>query len=307
MESVGSTFGQFLIGYLISLSLFGLNGAQTTQYLRTFPDDPWQLKSYVILIWTLELGHSILTGYGVYVTFVNDLPQGDKKSALAHMLLEGSMSGVIAIVIAMLVQWYYAFRLYRLSNFHTLPIVSAMVSLAHSVCYLAASINRLLERPMTREWRWCLSFVGILSITFDFMIVSGLIHGLWKRRDAVAKFGWWPRVVDQVIIIAIQANVVTCISVAITLAIYMTSPNLSWMGLSLISCRLFALSFVSSVLSTKRVRENELDWGNIDNIELRMPPCNYDPTLSDTDGRAASTSTQRHSTLSLPVDTQTPV
>jgi len=44
---------------------------------------------------------------------------------------------------------------------------------------------------MTREWRWCLSFVGILSITFDFMIVSGLIHGLWKRRDAVAKFGWY--------------------------------------------------------------------------------------------------------------------
>lgn len=89
------------------------------------------------------------------------------------------------------IQWYFAFRLHRLSGFQILPIISSMFSLAQFVCYLAASINLYLLRPLTDGWRRCFLFVGILSIAFDFMIVGGLAHGLWKRRDTVARFGWY--------------------------------------------------------------------------------------------------------------------
>ena len=141
----------------------------------------------------------------VFQVFVSDFL--DAHSAMANMFLHTSMGGVVAIVIATLVQvsahslssvnsnrqiqWYFAFRLYRLSGFQILPIISSIFSLAHLVGFLAASINRYLNRPLTDEWRRCLFFVGILSIATDSMIVGGLVHGLWKRRDTIASFGWY--------------------------------------------------------------------------------------------------------------------
>jgi hypothetical protein len=131
----------------------------------------------------------------------------DANSAMAHMLLYISVSGVVAIVIATLVQvsahslsscdsnrqiqWYFAFRLYRLSGFQILPIVSSIFSLVHFASYMAASINLWLNRHLTDGWQWCFNVVGMLSIAVDFVLVGGLAHGLWKRRDTVARFGWY--------------------------------------------------------------------------------------------------------------------
>ncbi|KAG6911428.1 hypothetical protein DXG01_016525 [Tephrocybe rancida] len=65
-EDLDSTLGAYEIGVMISIFLFGLLTVQTFTYYKKFPNDAWYLRTFVGVIWVLELAHTMLTAHSLY-------------------------------------------------------------------------------------------------------------------------------------------------------------------------------------------------------------------------------------------------
>ncbi|KDR78740.1 hypothetical protein GALMADRAFT_1265847 [Galerina marginata CBS 339.88] len=98
------------------------------------------------------------------------------------------------------------------------------------VCYLGGGINRAVHHQQTMAWQRSLFVVGLLSIISDLFL----------------------RVIDRVMIISIEANLLTCVITIITVLLYNAVGGNVWVGVTLIACRFFSISFLVSLLEGKK-------------------------------------------------------
>lgn len=126
------------------------------------------------------------------------------ENAIAEAYLKLSLTGFVSVTITAFVQvpfdpfrlfpyfllliydryqWYFAFRLYKLSGSKLVPLVSAAFSLMRFICYVGAGAYRQQHHVQTPHWVWVLFTVGILSIITDILMASKLFICLWKRRE----------------------------------------------------------------------------------------------------------------------------
>jgi len=148
---------------------------------------------------------------------------GTKFSTLRTMQPRSHVRFILSI------QWYFAYRLHKLTGHCAVPIACAALSLVQLACYFAASIHRFVHHYQTPPWKRCFSASGILSICADLLLAGTLSVNLWKRRSSGSDLGRLqqttmycpffsvsvylhanslslrlPKVVDQVFIISIR-------------------------------------------------------------------------------------------------------
>ncbi|KAF8150928.1 hypothetical protein B0H34DRAFT_678658 [Crassisporium funariophilum] len=267
------TFGALLVGCMVSIWLFGGNTIQTWLYHRSklYGKRGIMLRkkgtgAQVCPNWRfLELSHTCLAGWTVYASVITNF--GNLKNAYTALYSILPISGVVSVTITSLVQWYFAFRLYKLSNITIIPAISVTLSIARLTCFTCASAQLWIHSYVTQRWKRCLFAVGIMSTCSDLLVAVGLFYILWKRRSD-DRSRWWPNTIDQIIFISLQADAFTCLVTTFTLILYNVLDNFAWMAMSVVACRLFSISCLASIMSGRNVSRNQ----NSPNIEILMVP-----------------------------------
>lgn len=167
------------------------------------------------------------------------------------------ISNLISVSITSLVQLFFVYRLHKISSFVVIPFIAATLSLVRLSYYTAATVHYLFHGAQTKHWTWCLFSVEIMTITSDILVAGGLSCSLWKRRilwKAYSEYvSWWPRVIDHLIIISLLADAFICILSTVTLIVCNVSKNFPFMALSLVACRLFSVSCLTSILFSRNL------------------------------------------------------
>jgi len=175
------------------------------------------------------------------------------------------ISNFISVSIASLVQLFFVYRLRKLSNSTVIPVIASIFSISRLSCYAGVTIQHLLNRAQSIGvvWVWSLFSFGILTVTSDLLVAGGLSYSLWKRRMLWKAYSenasWWPRIIDQLIIISLQADAFICMISTTALIVSHISSNFSWTAVSLVACRLFSISCLASIFSARNLSQREGD------------------------------------------------
>ncbi|KAJ3515919.1 hypothetical protein NLJ89_g1457 [Agrocybe chaxingu] len=109
-----------------------------------------------------------------------------------------------------------------------------------------------------------------LGYTGHFLFSVGPPFWRWSWDSTATSRGH--SLVDALFVIAIQADVVTCIVTTITIILYNVSASFAWMAMSMIASKLFGISFLSSLLLGKRLeKSNQQDALEMPTIHTTAP------------------------------------
>ncbi|KAF8128176.1 hypothetical protein EV363DRAFT_1221732 [Boletus edulis] len=141
MGALDNTFGAFLIGVVVSATLYGVTIIQTWYYYNRYPSDPWYIKLLVAGVLLSDTCHQALITHTVYTYLVTDFETPTalanivwslivgylllRRLSLTHFLLQVEVffNGFTALF----VQSFLAMRVYRLSSKSRLATGSVMV------------------------------------------------------------------------------------------------------------------------------------------------------------------------------------
>ncbi|TFK32876.1 hypothetical protein BDQ12DRAFT_658665 [Crucibulum laeve] len=116
--------GPLNIGYLLNWGLFGVVSVQVYMYYLAFPNDKPFIKRLVYDIFCMETIQSIVIARDTFVTFASGF--GDPNAIADVHLLWLTIS--LIVIVACIVQLFYAFRIHVLSKKKVLPLIIVTVS-----------------------------------------------------------------------------------------------------------------------------------------------------------------------------------
>ncbi|GLB44885.1 hypothetical protein LshimejAT787_1802220 [Lyophyllum shimeji] len=246
-QTFGSTVGALEIGIMVELFLFGLMSVQTLQYYKKFPNDPWPTRTLVAIIWILELAHSVLTAHSVYwITFIhygrNEALDRFPGSLIAAIFLSG--------IIGPAVQAFFANRVRKLTPVWAVACIIWLLCLLRSVSLLAAALIAHELDSISRfgeKWQWLLITSLAISLVADYLIAGSLCCHLFYRRGSGGIFARTKRMIDRLILWAIQTGLLTSIGTVTTLVLFLMVENLAWLAVFLIIPKLFSNSLMASL------------------------------------------------------------
>ncbi|KAG2089860.1 uncharacterized protein F5147DRAFT_725469 [Suillus discolor] len=219
---------------MLSAALFGCLGCQSYLYFVRFRDDHLALKATVSAVILIQLGHFVCIISMLWTMTVSTY--GD-PSQLAVLPIATDVAIPLSGFTVVIVQSFYAFRLWKLSRNVFLLILCQILSVIAqtSTCVLAArAISMTNIADFQHNQLLLIELTFIARATCDLITTAGIAWGLKKRR--------YPEIEDTVTIIdqlfkwTIETGLVTSL-VALTLATLLPAlkqPNYSGIGLWLL-------------------------------------------------------------------------
>jgi len=267
---LNETVGAGLLGVVLSSILYGITCAQTFNYYTSYPNDRVFLKTLVAGLWVLDTIHMsfvIIMIYHYTVTHWGD------PLALAETTWSLTFSILVGNILTVVVQSFYAYRIYRLSGGNViLPCVIVVLSL----CQLGFGIAYMLH-----NWRAqfiALSESRITSITGSIAISTDLLCDLFisitmcillHRNDT----GWKgsSRIINTLITYTINTCVLLTVCTVALLVTFLTFPSSLIFGIFYyILCRLYTNATLSMLNSRNLIRKiAETTSSNGDVVNLR--------------------------------------
>ncbi|KAJ6462353.1 hypothetical protein C8R47DRAFT_1158378 [Mycena vitilis] len=247
------TLGDIQIALVFATWLFGIMTLQTFNYYREFQKDPNVLKGLVGGIWLLELGHTIVTWHAMYtitVTFYGK-PQHIFAPPLS-LVFPIFFHALIAIA----VQTFFVYRVRVLSGQWLIPIICCALNLVRLACNMLL-FGELSRDPvftlLTTKFNWEIILVSAIGPAVDIIVAGSLVYYLWHRRNT--DFKQTNRMVDTIIIWTVETTLLTTISGAMQLILFLTRRHdLSWLVFFLIQAKLFSNSMLASLNGRTRFR-----------------------------------------------------
>ncbi|TFK32456.1 hypothetical protein BDQ12DRAFT_692463 [Crucibulum laeve] len=271
--NLNSTIGALQIGSTFTVFLFGIVTLQVHQYYRRFGEDRWYVKALVAAVWLLELGHTVCVTFEVYRATIVYYGQPEKIVSFPAF---GAVT-IIGGIITMLVQNFFAIRLYRV-----LPAPYRLVGLACLVlsslrCFtsLFAGVKAIdIESIALYRERWHSLVTTLLAggAAIDITIATAMLYFLIKKKGhAMERVA---RLIDRLVAYTIRTGLVTSVAATSVLICFQMMPyNLVWLALYTFLAKLYSNTLLSSLNSRKSLRD-ELLKSSSDPIHLskaRLP------------------------------------
>ncbi|TFK22755.1 hypothetical protein FA15DRAFT_757762 [Coprinopsis marcescibilis] len=287
--------GPLIIGYGASAFLLGIFSLQVARYYRKYrKSDPASLKIVVLFVMLLELVHGSMACALMYFCFVTYF--GD-PAGLVYTKRLFSFNGLVSVLISSTVQIYSAYRLYKIAGSATLPVICASTSALRVVFYFSLAVFQ--EEPFPEDqspqWRVVMGMVGALSVATDTLTAIALTIEFWRRRllqpqlgdvELTLDLGPYQRrntaillrrgysVTDQLILLCISSNILTCALTIIVFLLFMLEgqTNLAWFPISYIATRLYSISFICLVMQGRTLKQRVSEPESSDaELSIRSP------------------------------------
>ncbi|KAJ7624395.1 hypothetical protein FB45DRAFT_82585 [Roridomyces roridus] len=114
-ETLENTLGAFFFGVIFSCILFGVSSLQVYLYFHHYPNDGLLYKSSVGILWILDALHISLIIYSSY--YYGVLGFGDAQRLIV-VIWPIKLTTALNVVVVLLVQSMYTYRLWLLSGYH---------------------------------------------------------------------------------------------------------------------------------------------------------------------------------------------
>ncbi|KII93985.1 hypothetical protein PLICRDRAFT_411716 [Plicaturopsis crispa FD-325 SS-3] len=251
--SLDATIGALEIGTVISLSLFGACTVQAYVYYRNFPDDNRVVKALVASIWTLELVHTILVTHALYIITV-------KNYGHPEILLTPPKSLFVSVFfsgfITPLCQAFFAQRVHAVSRKLWIALICYAVLFVRFLAIMSLSglgVNTPNIALFETHNRWLILVVLITGAVADVLIAGSLCFFLLKKRSSL--FAHTARTIDRLIALTLETSLLTCLTTLAMLILFLTMTNFVWLGIFVVTSRIFSNCFLASLNARVDLRE----------------------------------------------------
>ncbi|KAJ7725638.1 hypothetical protein DFH07DRAFT_250975 [Mycena maculata] len=248
------TLGALEIGVLISYCLFGLTTLQAYMYFQRFPQDHTSLKYLAGAVWCCELGHTICVGNTLYIMTISYYGQPERLLRTPASLLT---SIIFSALVSALVQGFFSYRIYRLSNSLHVPSLFWGVAFVRLVLSLLASVEALRMVSLAdyeQQWGWLLTTVWGIGAMNDLAIAGTIVYLIYKQQSEIL-----PKrtvaVLDKLMLWSIETGMLTSVSGIAMLICFLTMRrNYIWLVIYVINTRFFSNALLANLNSREALR-----------------------------------------------------
>ncbi|KAI0085564.1 hypothetical protein BDY19DRAFT_441593 [Irpex rosettiformis] len=214
--------GPVYAGTLVSFLLFGISTMQLYNYSSHYTRDAWPIKVTVYGIYLLDIFQSLTFAVLGYYLLVSGW--GRPRTLL---LLNWTFAAVpfVTGVVAAWVQVFYAWRIYMIGQWKSLPVL--IIAIALMQCSGAISIT--VGVPSLADvtglhllYRRTIVWLGGAAAA-DVIIAVTMLYLLFAVRRS--KFERTKRVINQLIKLTVETGVVTATSALLELIMFQILPN----------------------------------------------------------------------------------
>jgi len=255
--SLDNTFGVFLVGVVISATLYGVTCVQTWYYFSRYSSDPWYIRLLVAAVLVSDSVHQALITHTVYTYLVTDFGvYGDLTKLVWSLIVEVLFNGLTAL----LVQCFLAMRVYRLSN-KSIIATAAVMSLVIGefvlvVIYVAKAINLTTFVQLTELKPLSMS-VNAVAAAGDVLIAAFLCTLLQQSRTGFRKSD---TMISKLILFSINTGLLTSVCAVMSLISITVWPN-TFIYIAFYFClgRLYCNSLLATLNARKSLRGDSRD------------------------------------------------
>ncbi|KAF9493779.1 hypothetical protein BDN71DRAFT_1449836 [Pleurotus eryngii] len=227
IASIPNLTGPLALGYMFGCGLFGMLIVQMSVYVSHFPKDNRRIK---LLVWTVFVCEAVFTFFTAIAAWNNfGKNWGDVETLL---IIDWSWDPlpILNALVASMVQIFFAWRIYRLSNkiWISIPIVLvSLVQLCAATYYDAMVIkekNSISTLLALTEWvdTWLIS-----SAVCDILISTAMITIL-ARASLTSHFRRSSSSLNQIIKFTIETGFITAIGAIIEIILWRTMSENSF-------------------------------------------------------------------------------
>jgi hypothetical protein len=201
-----SLVGGYFAGVILGSIILGVVTVQAWMYYRKYPKDPMVYKFLVGMLWVLRMFQLVITTISLYTELIGSFGIPAEKTTWYN-----SMYQIPTVVSACMVQFFFVYRLYAISQSIMLPLlVAGMTSAQFGVgleLYFRAIKTQLpqdevvLLRPLVIAWL-------TMEVISDLFIAGAMSFFLWRRRTG---FPQTDTVIKILMMYAINTGLLTSI------------------------------------------------------------------------------------------------
>lgn len=257
IPDLDNTFGAFLIGVVVSATLYGVTCVQTWYYFSRYPSDPWYIKLLVGAVLASDSIHQALITHTVYTYLVTDFGiAADLGTLVWSLIVEVLFNGLTALM----VQSFLTMRVYRLSNKSIIATLSVL-SLVFGefilvVIYVAKAINMTTFVELGTLKPLSMS-VNALAAAGDVLIAVFLCTLLQQSRTGFRRSD---TMINKLILFSINTGLLTSICAVMSL-ISITVWDGTFIYIAFYFClgRLYCNSLLATLNARKSLRGDSRD------------------------------------------------
>ncbi|KAF7329419.1 hypothetical protein MKEN_00203900 [Mycena kentingensis (nom. inval.)] len=251
--TLDDTLGAVFLGVIFSCILFGISTLQVYLYYHFYPSDSRLHKFSVAILWILDVLHVALTVSASYRYGVRGF--GDLLG-LGEVLWEVKLLVAVNVLIILLVQSLYAYRVWVLGGYHhgvlgylVCGVVLGGFAVGIVLSYATYTVDHFVEIESI-SWAIYVSFTA--STAIDIILSGAMCFYLLKSQGA-------GRVLNSRIAVLMQytlsCGVFTSLcSVACLLSFVVAPDTLTFLAMSFILTRLYTNSFMAMLNARPRQR-----------------------------------------------------
>ncbi|KAJ6575736.1 hypothetical protein DFH09DRAFT_377945 [Mycena vulgaris] len=261
LPTLGNTLGAVFLGVVISCILFGVSTLQVYNYYHYYPHDGLLHKLSVRIFRLLDLTHLSLTVYSTYHYGVLGFGNID---GLQEVIWAIKLHTAINVVIILMVQSLYAYRVWLLGGYHhgvlgylVAAVVLGGFGIGIVLAYETYSINVWSEAA---DISWAIQSSFAASTAIDVVISVAMCYYLRKSKGTELRLN---SRISTLMQYTLSSGVFTsACSLACLFTFILMPNNLVFLALTYLLTRLYVNSFAAMLNARQRVqRPNDSSFG----------------------------------------------
>ncbi|KAH7916690.1 hypothetical protein BJ138DRAFT_3602 [Hygrophoropsis aurantiaca] len=291
MGALDNTFGAFLIGVVVSATLYGVTCVQTWYYFSRYPSDAWYIKLLVATVLLSDTVHQALITHTVYTYLVTDFGVATDLGELVwSLIIEVLFNGFTALM----VQSFLAMRVYRLSQKSILATGSVMALVIGEFVLVVVYVAKALHFETFAQ----LTTLKALSMSVNAVAAAGdvliAIFLCWLLQNSRTGFRRSDTMINKLILFTINTGLLTSICAVASLISITAAPN-TFIYIAFYFClgRLYCNSLLATLNARKGLRGESRD----ENMSLSLQG------VQKTTGTTVSQSRRLPNNISIKIDT----
>ncbi|KAI0352617.1 hypothetical protein OH77DRAFT_1428330 [Trametes cingulata] len=252
------TFGVLLIGFIFTVTLYGLTFFQTYIYYTRFPADEKITKYTVGLLWAVDTAVTTLLSHTIYHYLITDfmIPFPQLITTRTFIAEEA-----LSVFLALVVQCYYASRIWTVSGkrpmIPLLIVIFAMGAFAFDLASVAKMTNQTLFcQVVSNSVKLTKGICWGLSVAADILIATSMLWYLRSSRypGMIVPEGWY----ETIVVYGVNRGAFFTVFQTASLVTLVTMPNQQvWILFHWVGSKIY----INSILSMLNFRHTHRGRG----------------------------------------------
>ncbi|TCD70890.1 hypothetical protein EIP91_001198 [Steccherinum ochraceum] len=239
------TYGPIFIGVVFNIVLYGIMITQTFLYYTVYKRDRLWMKLFVAVLFVCDTLNSVFDLAFLYIPLVTKY--GDVHE-LTYATWVFATDPAMTAIIALLVQMFFAWRVYVLTN----SVTAVTFIVACSIGQWCGGMGTAIAVGMVPEFTHFQSFKAIVIVWLTCSAVADTaitIALVWHLRRHKTGFSPTDDAVNRIIRLTVQTGLVTALCAIVDLILFLASPSGLHLIFNLPLSKLYTNSLMSSLNS----------------------------------------------------------